>query len=69
MMNLEDCWDCQHTGAEHPMEDASDLPPAIRSAPCAVDGCDCSDFGGPGHPERPPLADFVVDPAEFGGGS
>jgi len=71
-----ECWTCHHQAVQHALEDADDLPLVLRSAPCTALirpdlgfrlTCDCGDYDGIDHPERPSLADAWVYQTGDGG--
>ena len=75
-MEHDDCWTCKHPAVMHALEEDDGLPLVLRSAPCTVKirpdlgfhlTCDCRDYDGMTHPERPSLADAWVYQTEDGG--
>jgi hypothetical protein len=56
---------CGHRPTDHPLTPEDDLPMALWDAPCSL--CPCSDYDGMGHPERPSLADVVIERGANGG--
>jgi hypothetical protein len=75
-MEYDDCWGCKHPAVMHPLEDDDTLPLVLRAAPCIVKlrpdlgfhlTCDCDDYDGMTHPERPSLAEAWVYQTEDGG--
>lgn len=76
MSYLDSCWTCHHPAVLHALEDDDDLPLVLRAAPCTALirpdlqlglTCDCRDYDGMDHPERPSLADAWVYRTEDGG--
>ena len=55
---------CGHPVEKHPVKgDAGlkqELPVALWDAPCTMPGCECLDYDGMEHPERPSLANLEV---------
>jgi hypothetical protein len=57
-----ECWTCHHPAADHPVDEPGD---PMSLAPCTA--CDCRDYDGMDHPDRPSLADTLIFRTEDGG--
>lgn len=70
-----ECATCGHPAEEHKLKDEGDLPLVLCDVPCQAPVgppsiglvCDCGDYDGMSHPERPSLADAWVYRTEDGG--
>jgi hypothetical protein len=58
---------CKHPAEAHPMAPEDDLPEVLWSCPCSVPGCECTDYDGMQHPQRPPLIDVEIYRDDDGG--
>lgn len=64
------CWTCHHPASRHILNldgQETDLPQVLQDAPCEQPGCNCRDYDGLDHPERPSLADAWIYRTEDGG--
>lgn len=72
----QECWTCHHPAVLHALDEReADLPLVLQAAPCtAAIGppsarlvCDCRDYDGMDHPDRPSLSEAWIYRDDDGG--
>jgi hypothetical protein len=69
---MSECWTCHHPASTHEVETAGD---PMSFAPCSATigpagswlRCDCDDYDGTDHPDRPSLGSTLIFSTEDGG--